>query len=571
MEEALANRKSLALHAVEQLRRTALLKGYRGGIAAAFIGDAALFSSILSGDDRERKIALLACARCVRASLPVGKVGELLSGDGSLLSRAAEAYLLAEDGREAREIVLSYHPGEMLILGRRTAWDPGHYSFESLGEWGEVLVREMKRPDGPDEIIALLSAGYFGDVGQAMVLARGESAELLRRPDPERYVKRELTDGEWRELRAFIEDTRFFDLPALETRVHDGIQYEAIRVTRRGGRRVFMNNPGTDGSAGTPYDLFVRLFARIAGVPGEPLRYDVMDSLPGARLVFSGKEDAIRVWGDERGVLVKMEGGSWRALAGGDLGDELERPAEWPPVDRDGIEEYVQLYSHLTPSPWQATLRDRMVLACTDENGGYAPALRRFRVGEALGSEVIRKGTYANPILTSDGSWLLAAKAGPGGWGSPNTVVRIRMEDREELRVDLPAAETLHPVSRVEARKAVLILRIEDEDAGPEAEEYYLVIPETGAVERVRGEFRPWLDVQDRPFQQADSPEKVWAAIPGPDGTSFGRYDTSNFAFEAIATYPRLRFAGDDMWVDTGGKVVHVLKNGDLLALPFAR
>jgi hypothetical protein len=40
-----------------------------------------------------------------------------------------------------------------------------------------------------------------------------------------------------------------------------------------------MNNPGSGDSAGSTYELFVGLFGRLAGVAGEPLRYDVMDAL----------------------------------------------------------------------------------------------------------------------------------------------------------------------------------------------------------------------------------------------------------------------------------------------------
>jgi hypothetical protein len=145
------------------------------------------------------------------------------------------------------------------------------------------------------------------------------------------------------------------------------------------------------------------------------------------------------------------------------------------------------------------------------------------------------------------------------------------MKDREEIPLDLDPADTLHPVSRVDARNAVLVRRVADEDADPETEEYFLCHPETGAVERVQGEFRPWLDVRDRPLQPAGAPGRVWAAIPDAGRTLFGTYDTRSFAFEAIATYPRLSFSGDDMWVDERGKVVYVLGKGDLLALPFTR
>src|SRR5262249_37870554 len=58
-----------------------------------------------------------------------------------------------------------------------------------------------------------------------------------------------------------------FDLPDLETSVADGIDHEALWLTPGEGRRVFLHNPGEDGSAGSAYHLMVRYFSRL----GDPL------------------------------------------------------------------------------------------------------------------------------------------------------------------------------------------------------------------------------------------------------------------------------------------------------------
>ena len=57
---------------------------------------------------------------------------------------------------------------------------------------------------------------WSGNLVVAKHRVRGGEAELLRRPDSERYSKRHLSREEWRELRTFLDETRFFDLPALE-------------------------------------------------------------------------------------------------------------------------------------------------------------------------------------------------------------------------------------------------------------------------------------------------------------------------------------------------------------------
>ena len=56
-------------------------------------------------------------------------------------------------------------------------------------------------------------------------------------------------------MREFLSENHVDDLPPLNTAVADGMQYEFVRLSREGGRRVFMNNPGFGGSGGSVYQL----------------------------------------------------------------------------------------------------------------------------------------------------------------------------------------------------------------------------------------------------------------------------------------------------------------------------
>ena len=130
-------------------------------------------------------------------------------------------------------------------------------------------------------------------------------------------------EAEWEEFRQFIESTRFFDLPAFTPPVWDGTQYDAVRLTARGGRRVFMDNPGSDDPA-SPYHLFVRRFRRLTEVAA-PLRYDIFDRMPDARLIMAGADAIAMADGLER--FVTRHHGVDAHRARGRIGVELPRRA----------------------------------------------------------------------------------------------------------------------------------------------------------------------------------------------------------------------------------------------------
>ncbi len=262
VHSALKRRESLQGNTREQLEKLCEHGGTQLGIAACLIGDPDRYAQILGGSDSAAQQALLACARLVREPLPVQKVGELLQSANERVVIAAESYLESEDSAGARQLVLARHPRETRILGARQEFDPGHFSFEQFERWEERLQEAVRADGGPDELLALLSAGYWGDEGQSVIYIRGKKAELRFYRDETKFESRKLSDGEWRDLRGFLCDNSVEDLAPLNVLVHDGMQYEYVHLTRHGGRRVFMNNPQTVG--GSVYDRLVRHFIRLS-------------------------------------------------------------------------------------------------------------------------------------------------------------------------------------------------------------------------------------------------------------------------------------------------------------------
>jgi hypothetical protein len=82
------------------------------GISACLLEDNNEYGALLEGDNTEAKTAMLACARLIRANLPVRKVAENLQSSNAVLALAAERYLESEDSPEARSLVLARHPNE---------------------------------------------------------------------------------------------------------------------------------------------------------------------------------------------------------------------------------------------------------------------------------------------------------------------------------------------------------------------------------------------------------------------------------------------------------------------------
>ena len=95
------------------------------GITACILNNNSEYDAILAGENVESKIAMLACARLVRADLPVNKTAEYLGSSNKTLSLAAERYLESNDSPQARAAVLALHPNEARIMGATTFSAPG--------------------------------------------------------------------------------------------------------------------------------------------------------------------------------------------------------------------------------------------------------------------------------------------------------------------------------------------------------------------------------------------------------------------------------------------------------------
>jgi hypothetical protein len=561
-------------------------------IVAALLNDAKRTHDILAGNEPVAQAMLLACVRLQRKPLPLAEVARLLGSKNILCARAAERYLEAEDSKEARALLLRRFPGEARILGARMSHDPGHYSFGAMNETENLLRERVLASKTPLTIYALVSAGYWGDSGQAWVEVSNDKASLVNEQGGGRFRTRDLTAKESAELTQYIKQNEVDDLPPLTLTVDDGIQYEYVSLTSAGGRRVFMNNPGSyrhnnaeeEWDKDSVYVCLVDLFHKLTEDQSKlTVHYHAATQLEGLNIVIPKEQMKVGPVMLHNGQLIM-----YAELPGHD------KP-RWMPVKESERSQPVTDAPVFTRPNGDVssdfTVNESWSNAdwLTAFDGGHArPADRKqddlegmwlFRDGKE--PELIAKGRYASPVASADGRWIVAARVLGETWAQPNDVVRINAVTRMVTPLELAPADNFNPVTRLPQSGKILVHRVRDTpipgvepDQGPEKSEYHLLDPATGKLERVKGEFGPLHDESWRRLQPADSPGVVWAAVPiydndEPKSVRIGRYDLRTFAFTKVVEIPGMSFTSMNIWVDEKEHVVYLAVNGDLLSIPL--
>jgi hypothetical protein len=313
------------------------------GITACVIEDSAEYDAILGGENTDTKTALLACARLIRAPLPVAKVAEFVKSTDRRLATAAERYLESEDSPAARAIVLGLHPGEARIMGATTAFFPNGRTTELTGP--VLALFESVGPDGGGETGRYYSGTYFPDLPVSEDIVAGGSGsgetdqdwqkaeKLLREEvkkddsllgvygydgnyvrlyrdkavfswddDESRYRERPLSQYELDSLKSYLTDQHVDELaPFLQCGLDTCASKELLMLGRGGGRRVFMN--------GEPAEFFNGLdkyFAELRLAPAT-VKYALSREIAGLEILLANDDlHSETVWkdGDDMRVAI---------------------------------------------------------------------------------------------------------------------------------------------------------------------------------------------------------------------------------------------------------------------------
>lgn len=562
-------------------------------VVALLLEDEGRMHAILSGKNAEAQAMLLACARLQRAALPLAAVGALLDSKHSLCARGAVLYLEAEDSPEARALVLAHFKGEAKILGAHWNHDPANVWTGEMYRTQEKLRKRVMEAKRPREIHALLSEGAWGGEGQVWLEIEDGKASLFHDQGHERLGTRLLTDAELAEFRAYVTQQRVEELPPLDTLVMDGVQYEYLHLTAEGGRRVFMNNPGSFAEQGekppedrndSVYVCLVKLFEKLVKDKSKlSVGYQNADEVKGLRIVIPKEQQRVQAVMQREGLLMVNTRGPgddesrWTAVTA-DGAALPEKAVEGPALNllNRGFPKTFEVRVDLAKPPWRSAAAGggHVATATRKEDGMNGLWLCR----DKQEPELIAAGSFSSPITSLDGQWVMAYR-----WENTNPeevkgFVRIRLSTRELIPLNLPEADMMGVQGRLPDSGKILLSRERqtyEPKAGPEKKEYQLLDPATGGLERVTGEFRPLEDETWRALQPTGEPHVVWAAVPWLDqksnqwSTHIGRYDLRTFKFTQVINIPRLYFTSMDFWVDQEKRLVYLAEGLDLLSFPL--
>jgi len=561
--------------------------GNPAGLAAFLLEDKPARTTLMKGTDTAAQQMLLACARLAGDSLELDDVASLLASGDAGLAQAAERYLLEEDSPHAVGLLRRHYAGEIVILGRGlggtdpSAWSP----FSGLEKH---LCERLKSDESITEIYALLawSADARNTHQIALVRDRGVELCIYHHSGSGKRELRDLDRDEWERVHSFIHSNRVDELPRLDTAVCDGTHFEYLHLSRHGGRRVYMSNPGI-GAPGSMHHLLTTHFLDLSVREPTTVEYVLSNWLPGVEVLFSERRRGVyAVCEGDKGlqVLVRQRRYAdehkcgWHVFRDGKLGVPVaQEPVPWPSSHaNDGSWKDMNCPEHLSGRPWEDRIGDRFVRV--SDGTDTAPGLMLCKTGEA--PQLLLRDAYGPPIVTPDQKWLIATKVEGTDSRGPGRIIRFDLERRIEHRTDVTPARRLWPVAFVSAHGQVLLERLDDQTATAEPNswlrqsEYILLDPATGKATGVEGEFWPWGQVTYRPLQPTGQPNEVWAARPRyteEEGTftAFGRYDTKAFSFQVVLKLPTVRFNSMEMWVDQRQRVIYAVTNGDLLRIPM--
>lgn len=513
---ALAAREEIREKVPSDLMALRSASGAPRGISACLLEDASEYASVLNQTDVEARIAMLGCARLLRAELRVDEVAGFLNDSNKLLALAAERWLESEDGFEARKLVLAKHPDKALILGARLAFVPEKNSversalselFESVtgtGYWAtafsgmekneEKLRDEIK--SNPD-LIAVYAVFGNAESGQQIIRVYKNKVVYTFEEDEARYWEKTLTDKEYEHFYNFLIARKIDSLPPFNMECDHCESSEFVMFGRGGGRRVFLSSGVSEKS------VLGELFAIFEEHKKEnlALRYRFADKIKGLEILLADKHlEARAVWKKDTDLRVLIEDKLKQEEIAKELA-EFHRNLYSTEINEENQEQKQALYETLmkkqrerlddhfswrslqngklgsiasqpaevpvlskntnsSPDPgvsnsnpsWQVRAGNLEIRAGEVYEGGL------YKTNGAAAPVKIKEGLYANPVITPDGKWAIATKA-ETDWSEPKTIVRVNLQTGREYKIAVAPSDAFYPVAFLGSHNKILLYR----------------------------------------------------------------------------------------------------------------
>jgi hypothetical protein len=571
---ALKNRDSLQKGARDELYSMVKQGGYAVGVAAAILNEEREHRETLRGSDAKAQLALIAGASYLRDKLPVELVAKLLNSPNRALSKAAERYLEIEDSAEARKRVLARHRGEAYIIG----------DGAGVGRWGsvyweELARKEIKSRNDLEAIYGLAQAG-LSEISGVIIRVRGGKAEISLYEAEGRRDVRALTESEFEELKSFTSRREVEDLgPESYTCSETEGCYYYLRLTKDGGRRIMLGALRRAPINPTLHEELSGLFYRLSKSGEFVTRYAIEDKIPGVEVLLADKkQEAIMVCGEGREirVLIGEKGAEykrglaeampeWREFSSGKPGKVTDDPSACPILSAIPMLMKIRWDGHSGPFNQPTRVGSAWVYSLSGEDAG----IWKFEPGTEPAK--IISGPYSYPVVTPDGKWLVAIKTTRAPGEDSPKLVRHNLQTGEEFPVTKANGSYPPPIMYVAAHgKALLGFGGLYGEPDP-GRNHYLLDPETGTIQQVKGEFGPLMENFVRELQPTGNPNEFWAAIPDSQKrvTKIGRYDSMNFVFKPLVELTGLELRNSDFWVDANAGKIWLTYRGQLLRLPL--
>ncbi|MDQ3800314.1 MAG: hypothetical protein M3384_12750, partial [Acidobacteriota bacterium] len=600
------------------------------GISACLTESNSDYDTLLAGENDESKIAMLGCARLIRAPLPVGVVAGYLQSPNKLLALAAERYLESEDSPEARMQVLARHPGEAKILGARISFlhgatpavntaflrilfssvneslliVPPHYLSSDFEELTAVEKRLQKEVRENQELQGI----YSYDANFIRIYK--DKAVFSWEEDVSRYRERVLTKDEFDAFKSYLASERVDELPPFLSACEDCEEKELLMLGRNGGRRVFVRADETPKF----FTGLEKMFGEMRESPGR-LHYWLERNIAGLEILFEDEDlQARAVWknGDDFRVLIDNQ--ARRKQIDEELEKQEEIEAESEGYDYEKAQELIikrrqqRQYENFAWHGFDRSSAKLSGVVAQPPGVEFIPAARdNLPVGKdshdrqwktrAANLEIraddeglykiiggratkIRAGYYRSPLVTANGRWAIAVKHEDD---EPTALVRVNLLTGREFKIKTEEYPVYHPLAFIASINKVLIFgggyHPEEEYEDSETKMlsggvYFLLDAETGLVQAVKGEIRPLAQQTFRPLQPvAAKPDEFWAAIPDArkNETQVGVYNAKTLAFKSLIKLPQIAFNSMNMWVDEKEQKIYFIYEGHLLAMPLPK
>lgn len=602
------------------------------GISACLTENENSYTGALESKVAETRAAFLACARLIRAELPLERVQRDLVSPDPLLKTAAELYIESEDSPAARSIIHGLHSGEARIVGA-TMYFKGKDGVDGFppemlqlflsvgvglavppyvydGGWylGEIARTETELQKEVKEDADLLGLYSYQ---QNSIRIYKDRVTLRWINDPSRYYERALTAEEFQLLKDYFADNNVSEMkPFLSCAQGCGLARELLMLGKNGGSRIFVRSETTP-------PFFAGLEKMLAEFRSRPaaIKYALSKDVPGLEILFAGDDlKAHTVWKQGPDLRVVLSSSSERRKIEDEINKlELSESEEDPETDEGpdvgpgqapasermrerrqfegyswrgivsgepgpvvaqppGIE-YIPIIDDLDVLPdqeqWKA--RGPGFEIRYDQNGLY----------KVSGGKITRllRGGYGSPVLSSNGRWVLTNTFDED---EGNSLIRYDLLTGRSYKVSAEETGGLVPRCFVPSVGKFLVstgyyesyMDYDDEvDDEPSFGQFYFVDPVNGKLTPAVGEMWPLAAQTFRPLQSTGKPGEYWAARPSGRGheTIVGTYDARTFRFRAVLTLPKIRFGSMEMWADEPGGKVYFVYGGHLLSVPLKK